>query len=138
MTLAINIISPHLIIGYFQILGRSNQHLPHGFYFLRRQILKYRLCAQTLEFGSDFTLSQPLGTMANNMNNAFGLTFEVVRNFKTPFSAGAEIGFGTYGYQTSRQQYAFDDGSATETNVNVSNNIFNIRVPLKTPPDLLL
>lgn len=81
--------------------------------------------AQHLEFGSDFNVSQPLGTMGRNMNNAFGLAFAASKNFKAPFSIGAEIAFGNYGYHTSRQQYTFDDGSVTETDVNVSNNLFN-------------
>jgi hypothetical protein len=81
------------------------------------------LNAQGVEFGSHFNLSQPLGTMANNMSNSAGLTFAAAKNFKAPFSLGLEVNFGTYGYQTSRQEYIFDDGSVTETDVNVSNNI---------------
>jgi hypothetical protein len=88
----------------------------------------YALSAQTFEFGSDLSFSQPVGMMATNMNNAFGLSVEVSRQFKAPFSAGMELSFGNYGYQTSRQAYTFDDGSVTETNVNVSNNIFNLHL----------
>jgi hypothetical protein len=82
--------------------------------------------AQSFELGSNFNVSQPVGTMSRNMNNAFGLTMEAGRHFKAPFSAGLELNFGNYGYETSRQEYTFDDGSVTETNVNVSNNIFNL------------
>ena len=88
----------------------------------------HALLAQTFELGTDFNLSQPVGTMAKNMNNAFGLSLELTRQFKTPFSAGLEMSFGNYGYESSRQEYTFDDGSVTETQVNVSNNIFNLHL----------
>lgn len=81
------------------------------------------ISAQTFELGTNMNLSQPMGIMARNMNNSFGLTLEAARKFKTPFSAGIELAFGNYGHQTTRQQYAFDDGSVTETDVNVGNNI---------------
>ena len=84
------------------------------------------LYGQNFEFGSDLNFSQPVGTMAQSMNNAFGITLEASRKFKSPFSFGAEVALGTYGYQTSRQQYTFDDGSVTETDVNVSNNLLNL------------
>lgn len=84
------------------------------------------LQAQNIEAGTTLTFSQPGGMMSKNMNNAFGLSFELTKKFQTPFSAGVELGIGNYGYQTSRQTYTFDDGSETETDVNVSNNIFNL------------
>jgi hypothetical protein len=82
--------------------------------------------AQTFELATQFNFSQPVGTMSRDMNNAFGLTMEAARQFKAPFSVGLELNFGNYGHQTSRQEYAFDDGSVTETDVNVSNNILNL------------
>jgi len=82
--------------------------------------------AQDYELGADLTLSQPTGMMSKTMDNAFGVTLMASRQFKAPFSAGLEVNFGNYGYQTTRQEYAFDDGSVTETDVNVSNNIFSL------------
>ena len=84
------------------------------------------LSAQTFELGADLNISHPMGLMSQTMDNAFGLTMAASRQFKAPFSAGLELNFGNYGYQTSRQQYAFDDGSVTEMDVNVSNNIFSV------------
>ncbi|HTF28867.1 MAG TPA: outer membrane beta-barrel protein, partial [Flavitalea sp.] len=84
------------------------------------------LCAQTFELGTDFNFSQPVGPMKKNMNNAFGLSLDGALRFESPFSAGVEMSFGSYGHQTTRQQYRFDDGSVTETDVNVSNNILNL------------
>jgi len=84
------------------------------------------LFAQTMELESDLFLSHPTGMMAKNMNNAFGVTLGMSRHFNSPFSLGLELNFGNYGYETSRQEYTFSDGSVTETDVNVGNNIFNL------------
>ena len=84
--------------------------------------------AQSWEFGSDFNVAQPVGGMSKTMNNAIGITAILSRNFKTPFSLGAEMGIGTYGTGRTRQQYTFDDGTTTETNVVVSNDILNFAI----------
>lgn len=81
--------------------------------------------AQQWELGSDFNMALPRGSMAKTMNNAFGLTIGASRTFTLPFSVGIELGFGNYGHQSTPQQYTFSDGTVTETNVNVSNNIVN-------------
>lgn len=82
--------------------------------------------AQSYLMSGNLTVSQPIGLMSANMDNAFGLSMELSREFKAPFSAGLQLNFGNYGYETTRQQYTFDDGSTTETNVNVSNNIMSM------------
>lgn len=85
--------------------------------------------AQSFEIGSNFILSQPVSGMKRDMSNAFGITAEIARNFKNvPFSLGTELSYGSYGTQNSMQEYTFDDGTRTETNVHVSNNITNLRV----------
>jgi opacity protein-like surface antigen len=81
--------------------------------------------AQNWEMGSDFYLSQPVGGMTRTMSSAFGITLDAAYKFKMPFSLGAEIGLSNYGMQTTRQSYQFADGSITETNVNVSNGLYN-------------
>lgn len=84
------------------------------------------LSAQTYELGADLNISHPMGMMSETIDNAFGVTLSGSKIFNAPFAAGMEVNFGNYGYQTSRQQYTFDDGSVTETDVNVSNNIFSM------------
>lgn len=83
---------------------------------------------QQWEIGSNFMFSQPAGTMKRDMNNAFGITLEAARRMKAPIAIGAEFNFSSYGSETSRQEYTFDDGSTTETNVNVHNDIFNVHL----------
>ena len=84
--------------------------------------------AQFIEMGVTTGLSQPVSTMARSMDNAFALSLEAARKFKTPFSLGLEMNFGNYGYQSTRQEYTFDDGSVTETDVNVANNLFTLAI----------
>jgi hypothetical protein len=84
---------------------------------------------QSWELGSNFILSQPVSGMKKDMNNAFGITFDVAKKLKSaPFTVGTEISVGSYGTQNSTQEYTFDDGTTTETNVHVNNNITNLRL----------
>src|SRR5688572_22212402 len=81
--------------------------------------------AQQWELVSNLNYATATGNMARNINDAVGLTLGFEKRFKTPFSIGAELATSTYGNQTTRQQYTFDDGAVTETNVLVSNNFTN-------------
>jgi hypothetical protein len=83
---------------------------------------------QGWEYGSNFSLSQPAGSMTRTMNNAFGITFQAARNFKTPFAVGMELGIGTYGSERTPQQYTFDDGTVTDTYAVVNHNIYNFNL----------
>lgn len=88
--------------------------------------------AQKWEFGSDLTFAQPNAGMKRDMNNAFGLTLDIARTTKnSPFTLGAEFGYSNYGTQNSMQEYTFDDGTTTETNVHVSNDIYNLHLTAK-------
>jgi hypothetical protein len=79
-----------------------------------------------IEFQMGYAYSRANGAMLRNLKNVHGAVFSLgYRAKKLPISYGVEIGIQGYGYQTERQFYTFDDGSVTETNVNVSNNIFS-------------
>lgn len=85
--------------------------------------------AQRWEMGSNMIFSQPVTGMKRDMNNAFGITFEMGKQLKkVPFTVGTEISLSSYGTQNSVQEYTFDDGTKTETNVHVNNNITNLRL----------
>ena len=67
--------------------------------------------------------------MKRDMSNAFGITFDMAKKLKTvPFTVGTELSLSNYGTQNSQQEYTFDDGTTTETNVHVNNNITNLRL----------
>lgn len=83
--------------------------------------------AQRWDMGTNFNYSRPVGGMARNIEQGFGITFEGARLLKNaPFSVGAEFSYNAYGHDKTRQQYTFDDGSVTETNVIVTNSFSNL------------
>jgi hypothetical protein len=82
--------------------------------------------AQKWELGMDFNLMQPIGGMERTMDNAFGVNLFGARDLKGPFSLGLELGYNNYGSQSTPQEYYFEDGTSTITDVVVNNNIFSI------------
>jgi hypothetical protein len=91
-------------------------------------LLTTTVFAQKWELGMDFNVSQPIGGMERTMDNAFGANIFGARNLKGPFSIGLEMGYSNYGSQTTEQEYFFDDGTSTITDVVVNNNIFNVNI----------
>jgi hypothetical protein len=84
-------------------------------------------CAQRWDMGTNFNYTKPIGSMARNINQGFGITLEGARLLKNvPFSVGAEFSYNAYGHDRTRQQYTFDDGSITETDVIVTNSFSNL------------
>jgi uncharacterized protein YdeI (BOF family) len=84
------------------------------------------IMAQQWELGTNFQYIKPLGNMSTTIKQGFGGTLEGAYNFKKPFSLGMEVSYTNYGHQEQRQQYTFDDGSITETNVIVDNYFVNL------------
>jgi hypothetical protein len=85
------------------------------------------VCAQRFDMGSNFNYAKPIGGMAHNIDQGFGITFEAAWLPKTsPFSIGAEFAYNAYGQETTRQQFEFDDGTVTDTDVVVTNAFSNL------------
>ena len=83
--------------------------------------------AQLLDLGSSFNYAKPIGGMAHNIDQGFGMTLEAAWLPKTaPFSFGVEFAYNGYGQETTRQQFEFDDGTVTETDVIVTNTFSNL------------
>jgi opacity protein-like surface antigen len=82
--------------------------------------------AQKWEYGIDINVMQPVGGMERTMDNAVGANIFLAYNLKAPFAIGIELGYNNYGSQTTRQEYVFDDGTRTETDVVVNNNITSL------------
>ena len=83
--------------------------------------------AQRFDLGSSFNYAKPIGGMAHNIDQGFGITLEGAWLPKAaPFSIGAEFAYNGYGQETTRQQFEFDDGTVTETNVIVTNTFSNL------------
>ena len=84
--------------------------------------------AQT-EVSASYLYSSPQQRMGRYIQGASG--FNVQGLYLVPnsrFAVGANIGLNTYGCQSTRQTYRFRDGSSTETDVEVSNNFFNLNL----------
>ena len=82
---------------------------------------------QHWDIGSAFNYSRPSGGMARNIEQGFGITLEGARVLRhAPFTVGVEFSYNAYGHEKTRQQYTFDDGSVTETNVIVMNAFSNL------------
>jgi hypothetical protein len=84
--------------------------------------------SQGWEMGTNFNYTRPMGGMQQHIDQGFGITLEGARVFKAPFAVGAEFSYNAYGHDKTRQQYTFDDGSVTETNVIVTNAFSNLLV----------
>lgn len=85
--------------------------------------------AQRWEMGTNFNYTRPMGGMSRNIDQGFGITLEGARLLKNaPFAIGAEFSYNAYGHDVTRQQYTFDDGSITETDVVVTNAFSNLLV----------
>ncbi len=73
--------------------------------------------------------SLPQGLMGSRMANAWGMSGQLLYRFpESRFALGGEIGINSYGCQTSRQTYRFQDGSSTETDVSVNNDFAQFNV----------
>lgn len=85
--------------------------------------------AQRWDLGTSFNYTKPMGGMARNINQGFGITLEGARLLRNaPFAIGAELSYNGYGHDKTRQRYTFDDGSVTETNVVVNNTFTNVMI----------
>ena len=71
----------------------------------------------------------PHGAMGGRMSNAWGMSGQLLYRFpESRFSLGGEIGIKSYGAQSSRHTYRFQDGSTTETDVSVRNDFAQFNV----------
>jgi hypothetical protein len=85
-------------------------------------------CAQ-VDMMFNFNFSRPQQEMNTYMSSAFGINGQVLYLVpNTRLAVGADLGYSTYGCQSSRQTYRFTDGSVTETDVSVGNNIVTINL----------
>ncbi len=82
-----------------------------------------------LELGLGYDYAQPLGGMSLNITQVHGLSLYGRYHLpNSPIALGAEINYGHYGHQKSRQFYTFNDGSQVETDVHVNNNIASLNL----------
>lgn len=90
-------------------------------------LLVHSVNGQNWDVGSGFNYARPNSGMGRNIEQGFGISLEGARVLKNaPFTVGVEFSYNAYGHEKTRQQYTFDDGSVTETNVIVTNSFSNL------------
>ncbi|MBL7875899.1 MAG: hypothetical protein JNL53_09555 [Cyclobacteriaceae bacterium] len=78
------------------------------------------------EWAVGYALAIPQGMMNQTINQGHGVTTDFY--FLTPnkrFALGADLNYSIYGFDQSRQQYSFPDGSTADMDVNVTNSFLN-------------
>lgn len=79
------------------------------------------------EWSLGYAYSSPSGKMKQNIKQGNGviLDFHLVSPSKK-FSLGADFNYSIYGFDQTRQQYTFPDGTKAEMDVNVTNSFLNL------------
>lgn len=101
---------------------------------MKRTILSMIACLGVLgsfaqgEFGFGLQYINPRGAMSNTIRGAGGLTLSAAHNFEKPFAAGMQFAYNSYGHSRTKQQYTFDDGSVTDTYVNIANYFLSLNL----------
>jgi opacity protein-like surface antigen len=81
----------------------------------------------TREWSLGYAYTSPTGKMKQNINQGHGviMDFHLVSPDQR-YALGAEMNFTMYGYDQTRQQYTFSDGTTADMDINVSNSFTNL------------
>lgn len=79
------------------------------------------------ELSIGYTFASPFGQMKQNINQGNGviIDFHLLSPSKK-FSLGADFNYTIYGFDQSRQQYTFSDGTTADMDINVTNSFINL------------
>jgi len=79
------------------------------------------------EWSMGYAFANPTGKMKQNINqgHGFAMDFHMIAP-GDKFSIGVDLNYSIYGYDQSRQQYMFPDGTTADMDVNVSNSFMNL------------
>jgi len=85
---------------------------------------------KSYEIGVGATMAVPLAVMKQSMSNGGGITMDF---YATPeklsrFAFGIDMNYTLYGYDESKQEYTFDDGTTARMDIIVDNSFFNLMV----------
>ncbi|MBP9926065.1 MAG: hypothetical protein KBF45_08720 [Cyclobacteriaceae bacterium] len=78
------------------------------------------------EWSVGYTLAIPQGMMDQTINQGNGVTTDFY--FLSPnkrFALGVDLNYTIYGFNQSRQQYSFPDGTTADMDVNITNSFVN-------------
>jgi hypothetical protein len=85
---------------------------------------------QNYEIGLGYTFTAPIATMKQNINHGNGITmdFYVTPEKLSRFAFGMDMNYTVYGYDKSKQEYTFDDGTTARMDIIVDNSFLNLMV----------
>ncbi len=79
------------------------------------------------ELGFGYTYAAPINTMKRNISsgNGFTLDYYLIPNNNNRLAFGADFNYTIYGFDKSRQEYTFNDGSVAPMDIIVNNSFMN-------------
>jgi hypothetical protein len=81
----------------------------------------------TREWSLGYAYTSPTGKMKQNINRGHGGVLDFYLESPTKkYALGVELGFNIYGYDKTRQQYTFSDGTTADMDIDVSNSFTNL------------
>ena len=85
---------------------------------------------QNYELGLGYTYTSPIATMKQNIKQGNGLTmdFYLTPEKNTRWAVGMDFNYTLYGYDESKQEYTFSDGTTAKMNIVVDNSFLNFMV----------
>ncbi|MBL7871502.1 MAG: outer membrane beta-barrel protein [Cyclobacteriaceae bacterium] len=83
----------------------------------------------TREWTLGYSFSSPSGKMKQNIKQGNGVIMDYhLLSPSKKLSLGVDFNYSIYGYDQSRQQYTFPDGTTAEMDINVTNSFLNLMV----------
>lgn len=81
----------------------------------------------TREWSLGYAYSSPTGKMKQNIKQGNGVVLDL--NFLSPnqkYALGLDMNYSIYGFDKTRQQYTFADGTMADMDINVTNSFMNL------------
>jgi len=81
----------------------------------------------TREWSLGYAYSSPTGKMKQNIRHGNGIIFDF--HLQSPgkkYALGVDMNYSLYGFDQTRQQYTFSDGTTADMDINVSNSFMNL------------
>jgi len=79
------------------------------------------------EWTLGYVYSSPTGKMKQNIHQAHGMALDFhLESPNQKYAIGADMNYSMYGYDQTRQQYTFSDGTVADMDIRVSNSFMNL------------
>jgi len=79
------------------------------------------------EWSLGYAYTSPTGKMKQNIKQGHGIVFDYLLLAPSKkYTLGVDMNYTIYGFDKTRQQYTFGDGTTADMDVQVTNSIFNL------------